>query len=148
METIGERLKRLREEAGISLQILAEHTSLSKGNLSSYENNKFKPSADALVGLARYFRVSIDWILTGREREADDRSERQAGAERLPELSDELRNILAMYQQLTERHQGKVERYIEELLERQPIATKPASRDSAVSSTSWNGEEAAGSETA
>lgn len=57
----------MREQSNTTLKTLSESTNLSKGNLSSYENNKFKPSADAIVLISNFFGISTDWLLTGKE---------------------------------------------------------------------------------
>lgn len=40
-------------------------TGLSTGNLSELENDKFAPSASALIALKKVLNISIDWLLTG-----------------------------------------------------------------------------------
>lgn len=65
MHTIGGRLRHLREKKGVTVTEVAKAISVSKSNISSFENNKSKPSIDALIGLSNYFEVSSDWILKG-----------------------------------------------------------------------------------
>lgn len=65
MDTIGERIKYLRRKQGLSLQELADIIGKSKGNISGYENNKYEPSAQTILALAKYFKISTDWILSG-----------------------------------------------------------------------------------
>lgn len=67
MDSIGERIKYLRKKNNISQQELADATGLQRGNLSHYEKNKIKPSADTLVEIASFFDVSLDWLITGKE---------------------------------------------------------------------------------
>ncbi|WP_018750680.1 helix-turn-helix domain-containing protein [Paenibacillus sanguinis] len=113
MGTIGERLKRLREEQHISLNDLAMSTNLSKGNLSSYENNKIKPSADALISLSDFYNISIDWILTGKNRTPLQ----STGTDETSDYSTDEKSLIKIFRLLTERQKGKVERYVEEMLE-------------------------------
>lgn len=61
--TLGERLKYLRQTRKKTLDELAEDLDTTKTTLSRYENNKRVPDADFIVRLARYFRVSADYIL-------------------------------------------------------------------------------------
>lgn len=65
MKTIGERLKIARKQQNLTLTDIHKETGLSTGNLSELENNKFMPSANALIALKKLLNVSIDWILTG-----------------------------------------------------------------------------------
>lgn len=67
MQTIGERIRHLREARELSQQDLAVLTGLQRGNISHYERNKVKPSAEAIVQLASVLGVTSDWLLTGRQ---------------------------------------------------------------------------------
>ena len=60
---IGERLKELRAEKGIGQKKLAKDLSLSNSSISYWETGKQEPSASALLKLAQYFNVSVDYIL-------------------------------------------------------------------------------------
>lgn len=50
----------------LTLTAVNNLTGLSTGNLSDLENDKFMPSANALILFKKLFNVSIDWILTGK----------------------------------------------------------------------------------
>jgi len=67
VQTIGERIRHLREARELSQQELAVLTGLQRGNISHYERNKVKPSAEAIVQLAAVLGVTSDWLLTGRQ---------------------------------------------------------------------------------
>ena len=60
---VGERLKELRTEKGIGQNKLASDLSLSNASISFWETGKQEPSASALLKLAQYFGVSVDYIL-------------------------------------------------------------------------------------
>ena len=60
---IGERLRKLREEAHLSQKQLAERTWLSTSVISGYELGTRTPSADVIIKLASYFHVSTDYLL-------------------------------------------------------------------------------------
>jgi transcriptional regulator with XRE-family HTH domain len=64
-ETIGSRLKVARTIKDLNIPQVSEKTGISKGNLSVIENDKTKPSADALIVLSELYEVSADWILKG-----------------------------------------------------------------------------------
>jgi transcriptional regulator with XRE-family HTH domain len=63
---IGIRLKQARINAGLSIPDVSAQTQKSTGNLSELENGKYLPSTKALLLFSDIYRVSIDWILTGR----------------------------------------------------------------------------------
>ncbi|MBZ4644933.1 MAG: transcriptional regulator, family [Clostridia bacterium] len=67
MTSIGERIRLARKKKKLTLTDIKNLTGLSTGNLSELENDKFMPSASALIALKKTLDVSIDWILTGEE---------------------------------------------------------------------------------
>lgn len=60
-----ERLKRLREEKRKSRVVVSQLCGLQNDAVRRYERGESKPGMDALVKLADYFEVSLDY-LTGR----------------------------------------------------------------------------------
>ena len=59
------RLRKLREERRQSRAVLAELCGLSRGAIRYYERGERAPTMDALIAIADYFEVSLDY-LTGR----------------------------------------------------------------------------------
>ena len=60
---IGERLRRLRREQGMSQEELATIIGVYKSAVSHYENNKDSPSDKIKIAIAKYFNVSMDYLL-------------------------------------------------------------------------------------
>ena len=60
---VGERIKELRTEKRVGQNKLANDLSLSNASISYWETGKQEPSASALLKLAQYFNVSVDYIL-------------------------------------------------------------------------------------
>jgi len=60
---IGIRLKELRIERGISADQLAAEIGIGVAMVFRYENNKSDPSTDVLTRMARYFKVSTDYLV-------------------------------------------------------------------------------------
>lgn len=60
---LGERIRQLRKEAGLSQADLAEKISADPGRVSRYEAGRITPSAEALVRLAETLNISIDHLL-------------------------------------------------------------------------------------
>jgi transcriptional regulator with XRE-family HTH domain len=67
-DTIGFRLKYLRDSIKATQKQVAEATGIVRTSIKKYEEEMIKPSADAIIGYSKYFNVSTDWILTGHER--------------------------------------------------------------------------------
>lgn len=66
METIGGRLKELRQKEGVSQEQLAKELHFgSKSMVSQYESNKRAITIDALLEYSNRFDVTTDWILKG-----------------------------------------------------------------------------------
>lgn len=65
MEMIG--LKLIRKQRKYSQLKVAMDLSISREALSYYENGKRSPDIDMLVTLSKYFKVSIDFLITGKE---------------------------------------------------------------------------------
>ena len=60
---IGERLRILRKNRKISQETLAEAIGVSKSTVSQYETNINDPSDPVKIGIAKYFNVSIDYLM-------------------------------------------------------------------------------------
>lgn len=60
---VGERIKGLRTEKGITLKKLGEVLNLGESTMSMYENAKRSPDYDTLLKIADFFDVSTDYLL-------------------------------------------------------------------------------------
>jgi transcriptional regulator with XRE-family HTH domain len=69
MKGFGHRLKKLREENGLSQQELADMIGIHLSQLSRIEREASVPSAETLVELARALRTSTDTLLTGESND-------------------------------------------------------------------------------
>ena len=58
-----ERLKELRIEKGIGQIELAKAVNVSKGIISLWENGLREPNMSSLIVIAKYFKVSIDFLV-------------------------------------------------------------------------------------
>ncbi|NPV52169.1 MAG: helix-turn-helix domain-containing protein [Firmicutes bacterium] len=63
MATFSERLKSLREEKGLLQRELAHQVNLSRVAITYYEQGKRFPDRDTLIKLAKFFNVSLDYLL-------------------------------------------------------------------------------------
>lgn len=60
------RLRELRKARNLSCRKAAERCGMSHGMVYFYESGQKEPKATALLRLAEFYGVSVDWIL-GRE---------------------------------------------------------------------------------
>lgn len=59
----AEILKELRIEKGIGQAELARNIGVSNGIVSLWENKKREPTMSSLIALAKYFNVSLDYLV-------------------------------------------------------------------------------------
>ena len=63
LQVLGERLKALREEKGISQDELATALEMSRLSIGNYERGVRTPEAETIIRLAKHFSVSADYLL-------------------------------------------------------------------------------------
>ncbi|MEK4303694.1 helix-turn-helix domain-containing protein [Oceanobacillus sp. FSL K6-0251] len=64
---LGKRIAKLRRNKNLTQEELAKELDITRSSLSQYEVNKRQPDYDTLKKIAKYFNVSIDYLLTGNE---------------------------------------------------------------------------------
>jgi len=69
MGSIGERIRARRSELGWTQTELVRKAGMSAAFLSNLENGKRSVSADKLYDLARALGVSLDYLMSGSDRE-------------------------------------------------------------------------------
>ena len=60
-------LKIIRKQKNLNQLKVAIDLNISREALSHYENGKRSPDVDMLRALSRYFNVSIDFLINGKE---------------------------------------------------------------------------------
>ncbi len=80
--SIAEAVYKLRTNAGLSQEKLAEILNVSRQAVQKWETGAAQPDTDRIVGIAKYFGVSIDDILIGNGRRIKE--ERQSHRKILP----------------------------------------------------------------
>lgn len=63
MSKLSNNLRRLRTQKGVYLKELAPLLGVTVSNLSNYENGVYAPPLHALVELADYYGVSVDYLI-------------------------------------------------------------------------------------
>ncbi len=69
---IGVQIRNLRKEKGISQDVLAKHLGVTFQAVSKWENGSTMPDIAMLPMIARYFGVSVDYLLEYDPREQDE----------------------------------------------------------------------------
>lgn len=94
----GERLAELREEKGLTQGELGDLFSISQDTISNYERGKTSPDDETKVKFAKYFNVSLDYLLGLTREQIPIRStgSRLLYFDNLPQgAADELNSFLA-----------------------------------------------------
>lgn len=65
MNTVGERIKKIRMSMNLTQEQLSQQASLSKSFLSDIENNKTRVSGDNLLKIAEVLGASLDYLMKG-----------------------------------------------------------------------------------
>lgn len=99
MVKLGDKLRKLRQEKHLSLDDLAEETHSSKSYLWELEKGTKNPSAEKLSELAKYFGVTLDYLMKEDENQTFDTAQR----------------IFTRVNNLSEEDQKKIESIIETL---------------------------------
>ena len=57
------RLLELRMEKGLSQRAIAQQFNVSQGTYNNWERSNTQPSIEQLIALARFFDVSVDYLI-------------------------------------------------------------------------------------
>lgn len=63
MKIFQERLKELRKEKGLLQKDLAQKLKTTNSSISDWEKGRSQPDLQTLANLARFFEVSVDYLL-------------------------------------------------------------------------------------
>lgn len=88
------RIFELRKERGLSQREAAKIFGVSQGTFNNWENSNTQPSIEQLISIARFFEVSVDYLIGN----ADD-----AGVINLiSTLTPEQREVISLFSALPE----------------------------------------------
>lgn len=65
METINERILKIRKECGLSQDAFAERIGVTKSAISGYEIGRREPTLQIIKSICREFGVEENWLQTG-----------------------------------------------------------------------------------
>lgn len=66
-----EVFEQLLQKFGVTPYKISKETGVTQTSLSNWKNGKSKPSTQTLQKIADYFGVSVDYLMTGEEKDGD-----------------------------------------------------------------------------
>ena len=105
-----QRIRDLREDADLTQQELCRRLEMHKTTYTNYEQGKHTVPLDFAVVLSDFYQVSLDY-LAGRTNFLHGRAN--------PDFTEEQIHIAELYSKLSEKNKGRLEYYLEELLDKQ-----------------------------
>lgn len=75
MNSLGERIYKLRTEKGMSQGDLADSLDVSRQTVSKWENNQSIPELDRIIAMSDAFSVSVDYIVKGESLKSEQKEE-------------------------------------------------------------------------
>lgn len=116
---IGERIRALRLDAGMTQEELAQRIGLKKQNISRYENSRVEPNIRTAKRIAEALGVSLEEMAVGVTVSDTPISSELEQFSSAAILTEDEQELLAKYQQLTELNKGRVLQQIDTLIESQ-----------------------------
>ena len=86
-QKIGEFLKHLRNDKGLTQEQLAEHFYVSSRNVSRWETGRNMPDVEMLIELAEFYDVEIHEIIEG-ERKSENVEKEKETLKKVAEYAD------------------------------------------------------------
>ncbi len=80
LEGIGERLKKVRKNAGITQREAAKEFGSRQQVIQRFEAGKARPTAEFIFWAAGYYGISSDYLLTGKEPQGNGNVAESGGA--------------------------------------------------------------------
>lgn len=68
---LGEKLRHLRKERGLTQQELAEKVMVAPSTIGMYEQGRREPDTTTLSKLSQVLHVSVDYLLSEEQEDAD-----------------------------------------------------------------------------
>lgn len=109
------RIRDLREDSDLTQEELCRQLFMHKTTYTNYEQGKHTVPLDFAVTIADFYNVSIDYI-AGRTNYLKGTAN--------PRFTEDELNFIEKFSQLTERSKGKLELFMEQLIEHQEKVKK------------------------
>ena len=88
------RIRDLREDRDLRQSDLAELIGIDQRTISNYETGKSKPDSDALIRLADFFNVSIDYLVGRVKQDFYYSQDKKKVIENIQQSLEELKKMI------------------------------------------------------
>ena len=88
------RIRDLREDRDLRQSDLAEAVGIDQRTISNYETGKSNPDSEALIRLADFFNVSIDYLVGRIKQDFYGSAEKKRFIESIQNSLEELKRII------------------------------------------------------
>lgn len=88
------RLKELREDRDLRQSDVARATGIDQRTISNYETGKSNPDSYALIKLADFFEVSVDYLLGRTSRDLQSTADKKRAIEDIQSSLDDLKRMI------------------------------------------------------
>lgn len=107
--SIGQRIKKLRGELGLSQRALGKKCNISDSSVALWETGQTEPKGQNLMKVAKVLKTTPEWLSSGETRAAHAASDRKFSQfidDNVQFLSDEQRDdIEKLVEHARERHE-------------------------------------------
>lgn len=94
------RILELRKERGLSQREAAKIFGVSQGTFNNWENSNTQPSIEQLISIARYFEVSVDYLIGNADY--------TGVINMISSLTPEQKELISLYSSLPENSRNAV----------------------------------------
>lgn len=118
METLGNRIRRIRQDAHLSMDKFGEAIGVNSSSVARWENDQNAPAESKIKLICREFKVNYDWLVDGTGEMYSDLA--QTVLDILIDeyrLNDTDRLIMERYLKLTPEQRAVIHSFVEGLIE-------------------------------
>lgn len=108
---IGDRIKQLRKEKNMTQRIIAKKMGTTEVAISNWETGKNELRGENLLKIAEILGVSSTWLQTGNGKQ------HCKGDISINNLPEDVKEVIALFQQLTLKQQQRYTEVLEETIE-------------------------------
>lgn len=116
VDKVGERIRALRNELGLSQEEFAEKLKMQRSSISKIEQGQVPLTEKNQKLVCREFNANKEWMLTGKGQMFSDDYDAESIAAALNIVNDMDRKIILAYLRLDEKYRAALRELIKEVI--------------------------------